>query len=224
MIKGLPKYNFTCSNTLVFFTGAPISGKSTLSPLITVSINNCVMQPMDVIRLLSQEFELLKPKTQQNPFVFFGSTDAYTQIGDGSYSPESLIKGFREYSMAVTKPLFSLFAKLNPEDIENMVIEGVQLMPELVAPFLKRGVNKLIVLTSTEEQFKLNRQKVFGNDQKLHKKYSTDKLMHIQNELVRQANYLPKDKVLLVENVGNYQDTASNIIQFLINSGTIKKC
>ena len=222
MIQG-SKYSFVYPNTLIFFTGAPVSGKSTLTPLLTASIENCVMQPMDVVRLLSQEFELLKPKPQQNPFVFYGSTDAYTQIGNGSYSSDSLIRGFKEYSMAVTQLLFSLFAKLNPEDIENMIIEGVQLMPEIVAPFLNRSGNKLIVLTSTEEQIALNRQKVFGDNQRLHEKYSTDKLMLIQNELVDQSKKISKNKALVTQNIGSYEDTIQIILQFLVNSGSIKK-
>lgn len=221
MIKK-PKYSFVKSNTLIFFCGTPISGKSTLAPHLTASIENCIMQSMDVIRLLSQEFELTKPKAQQNPFVFFGSTDAYTQIGDGSYSSASLIQGFKNYSIAVSQLLFFVFARLNPEDIENMVIEGVQLLPEIVAPFLK-GNNRLVILTTTERQIALNRQSVFGDDLELHVKYSTDKLMLIQNEFKRQAENLPKDKVFIAKNIGNYEDTIRNILQFLTNYGSIKK-
>lgn len=214
------KFDFIKPHNVIFFTGAPLSGKSTIAPELNARFNNSVMQHMDVIRLLSQEVELQKPEDQRNNFVFYGSTDAYKLVGDGSYSPERLVEGYRLYSMAVSRLLFSVFNKLNPEDIDNMTIEGVQIMPELVAPHLKRDGSGLIVLTADEKQFTHNRNKVFSDDT-IKAKYSNDRLMLVQNEILRQTNGLPKDKVMIAENTGNVDQVVGMMLQFLTKNNFI---
>lgn len=214
------KYKFAHPHNVLFITGAPLSGKSTIAPLINSRLNNCVIQHMDVIRLLSQEVELQKPEEERNNYVFYGSTDAYKLVGDGIYSPEKLVKGYRLYSIGIASLLFSVFNKLNPEDIDNMTVEGVQLMPELVAPYLKRDGYSLVVLTADEDQFNYNRDKDF-TDPEVKKKYSNDKVILVQNEILRQIKGLSDNKVIVTQNKGRPVDVVRKILKKLVRTSFI---
>jgi 2-phosphoglycerate kinase len=215
-----PKYKLISSNTLVFISGAPLSGKSTIAPLVVSSIKGCTLQPMDIIRLLAQEVENQKPENERSPFVNYGSCDSYVALRDGSYSPESLIEGFNAYSEAVSSLLTKIIPKLEAQGVRDLLFEGVQLTPKIIRPYL-HGNNKLIVITSNESQLASNRGKIFGKNQELLDRYSTDKLMLIQKEILRQANEISKHKVLRVENVGEYTDCVVEIIQFLLDEKVI---
>lgn len=216
-----PEYRLSGPNTLIFVTGAPLSGKSTIVPLIASSIEGCTLQPMDIIRLLAQEIENAKPNEKRNPFVSYGSCDSYTLVGDGSYSPEALIEGFNRYSKAVSSLLTNIIPKLEAQGVRDLLFEGVQLTPSIVAPYLN-GSNRLIVVTSDESMFASNRNKVFGDNQELIERYSTERLLLLQQEILRQARELPKDKVFYVENTGEYTDAAIDVVSFLLETGVIK--
>lgn len=216
-----PEYKFVNPHTLIFLTGVPLSGKSTVSPLIASSIEGCAMQNMDIIRLVAQEIEKTKPESERNPFVNFGSCDSYELIGDGSYSPANLIKGFNIYSEAITSVLVKLIPKLELQGVRDMLIEGAQLTPSLVAPYLV-GNNKLIILATSEDRLILNRSRLFGDDPKLLERYSIEKLLLLQEEIMRQCKKLPKDKSLIVPNADDYLKTVKEIIKFLLSSGVIK--
>lgn len=62
-----PKYSFVNPNTLLFLTGVPLSGKSSIAPLVASAIEDCTVQNMDIIRILAQERELQKPENKRNP-------------------------------------------------------------------------------------------------------------------------------------------------------------
>jgi len=183
------KYKFTNPHNVIFVTGSPLCGKTTIAPLVAYDLDNCIVQHMDVVRLLSQEVELLKPKSLRNIFVKYGSTDSYKKISDGKYSKKSLLRGYKTYARAVSRHLISIIAKLNPEDIDNMLVEGVQLMPLFVKKFLNREGYYLIVITATEAQFLKNTNKLFSTE-RLKKKYSVDKLKIIEDEFKRGFEYL----------------------------------
>jgi 2-phosphoglycerate kinase len=214
------QYVFSKPHNVIFITGAALSGKTTLAPMITKNIDNCVVQHMDIVRLLSQDVERRKPKKEQTEFVFYGSADSYELVGDGSYSKENLIKGFRIYSQKVSEMLFNIFPKLNPEDVENIIFEGVQLMPELVAPFLDKPGYKLIVLTTTEKQFEINREKTF-KDHPAGNLYTNEILMTIQGEIVRQAKKITSPQVHIIEPKASLNEAVADALGFLIKSDTI---
>ncbi|MBI2195481.1 MAG: hypothetical protein HYU48_00335 [Candidatus Levybacteria bacterium] len=220
IIKG-PEYSFTKQGTLVFITGAPLSGKSTISPLVAATIKSCALQNMDIIRLIAQEIDRNKPKSQRNPFVTYGSCDSYVFIGDGSYSPEHLIEGFNGYSEAVSSVLTGIIPKLELQGERNVLFEGVQLIPSFVSPYLTNN-NKLIVIRSDASQINLNRHGMFAGNQELIDRYSTERILLLQEEILRQSRTIPQDKVFYVDNTGDYTDTVIKIIQFLLNSQVIK--
>jgi len=216
-----PEFKLSCPNTLIFLTGAPLSGKSTIAPLVVSSIEGLSLQPMDIVRLLAQELERSKPRAKRNPFVNLGSCDSYTAIGGGSYSPERLIQGFNAYSEAVSSLLIGIIPKLESQGVRDLLFEGVQLTPKIVAPYLV-GNNRLVVVTSDESKFTSNRERVFGEDEELLDRYSVDKLLLLQQEILRQASELPQDKVFYVENTGEYTDAASQIIHLLHDTSVIR--
>ena len=210
-----PEFKFTRPESLVFLTGVPLSGKSTIAPLVSSSIEGCMQQSMDIIRLVAQRIEEDKPEQERNPFVQYGSCDSYLLIGDGSYSPESMLRGFNLYSEAVCSILTHIIPNLETQGVGSMLFEGVQLTPSIVSPYLTDD-SRLIVVTSSEEQLERNRYKLFGNNPQLQERYSTEKLVILQNEILRQAKESGSDRIILVDNIQDVRETAAGIISALL--------
>lgn len=212
---------FVNPKSLLFLTGAPLSGKSTIAPMISSSIEGCGQQSMDIVRLMAQELERLKPEPERNPFVQFGSCDSYSLIGNGSYSPESLVAGFNSYSEAVFSVLKIILPKLELQGVQNLLFEGVQLTPRQVEPYLVEG-SKLIVVVSDSTRLEANRNKMFGNDEQMTKRYSTEKLLLIQDEILAQATKLAPENLIIINNTGSIGDSASAVINNLIRLNTLR--
>lgn len=212
---------FASHNSRIFVTGVPLSGKSTISSIIVGSITDCTWQNMDIIRLTAQMVEEQKLERLRNPFANYGSCDAYSAIGDGSYSPKSLIEGFIKYAEIVSSPLNFILPKLEAQGASDVLFEGVQLTPNIVKRHLNENT-RLIIITSTEERLKSNARKLFGNEQWLLDRYSPDKLLLLQTEILRQAQGFPKDKLLMVDNSGKILDSAFKIMNNLLFSGMIE--
>lgn len=219
-IRG-PEYMFSKEGTLIFMTGVPLSGKSTLAPLVAASIEGCSLQSMDIIRLVAQMIETFKPENERNPFVQRGSCDSYTLVGDGSYFPESLIEGFNQYAVAVSSVLRDVIPKLEIQGAQDVLFEGVQLAPRNVAEYLC-GNNRLVVVTTNAKQVEHNRRKVFGDNDVLVSRYSTDKLLLLQDEIVRQSREITYGRVFKTENVGDYRLAVTAIMEFLLEAGVIE--
>lgn len=215
------EYKFARHNSRIFITGSPLSGKSTLSPLIVSSIADCTWQNMDIIRLTAQLVEEQKPESLRSPFADYGSCDAYKAIGDGSYSPETLLQGFKKYAEIVGTSLSFILPKLEAQGARDVLFDGVQLMPDIVKKHMNENT-KLIVVTSTKERFESNTKKMFGNEKWLLDRYSPDKLLLLQDELLRQAKDFPKDKLLVVDNSGKILNSAYKIMDYLSFSGAIE--
>lgn len=216
------EYKFAKNNSRIFITGVPLSGKSTISPLIARNISDCTWQNMDILRLTAQMVEEQKPIELRSPFVNYGSCDSYKAIGDGSFTPESLIEGFRCYSEIVSDSLSFILPKLEAQGAKDVLFDGVQTTPDIV----KRHMNDstiLIVLTSSESRLRKNATKMFGEEQWLLDRYSPDKLMLLQNEILRQTNDFPKDKLLIVDNSGELSDSAYKIMDHLLFIGMISQ-
>lgn len=216
-----PEFTFTNPNTLLFLTGTALSGKSTIAPIIGAAIDGCSQQPMDLIRLLAQEFEALKRPGRRNPFVQRGSCDSYTLVGDGSYSEESLIQGFNAYAEAVSAPLLKILPQLETQGVKNALFEGVQLTPQLIAPYLKDN-SQLIVVTSDEKTLSEHITKRYGDDPTLRARYQTDRLLLLQNEILRQSANLPDNNVIRIENTGDLTTTINQLINALVTKGVIQ--
>lgn len=214
-----PEYSFTDPNTLLFLTGAPLTGKSTIAPLVASQIEDCAIQNMDIFRLLAQEIEMLKPEDQRNPFVRYGSCDSYVFVGDGSYSPQSLVTGFNSYARAVSL-LDRVIPNLGRQGAQKVLFEGVQLTSEIVSPFLI-GNNKLIIVTSSETRLISNRSKRYGEDAAQLERYSIDRLLLLQDEFIRQSKDISPNKIFFVDNSGDYLDSVTRIIRLLIVEGVI---
>jgi 2-phosphoglycerate kinase len=217
-----PEYKFTNPDTILFMSGVPLSGKSTLAPLVASSIEGCTIQPMDIFRLIAQKLEEYKPENERSPFVWVGSCDSYVCIGDGRYTSENLITGFKEYAKKVSSVLDIVIPKLEVRGVTNIIFEGVQLTPENVAPYLTTRNNKLIIVTSSEKKLAENRQKLFGDNPELHEQFSNEKLLLLQSELLRQRQSLTEDSCFVVENTGEYSVAVDKIVQNLLESRIIK--
>jgi 2-phosphoglycerate kinase len=219
-----PEYKFKHDDSVIFITGVPLSGKSTISPLVAASIEGCTVQPMDIFRLISQKIESMKPECEQNPFVQAGSCDSYVFVGNGSYSPKSLIEGFREYSAAVASVLEIVMPELEKQGVRNIIFEGVQLTPEYVETYLEKGNNALFVISANKERLEANRAALFGSDEAMRERYSTEKLLLLQSEIERQAGQLVGGRVNIVENNDDdYTKAAENVLKMLLENDIIER-
>lgn len=216
-----PVYSFANPDSALFLNGVPFSGKSTISPLITSVIGGCVVQSMDIIRLLAQEVDSLKPSDQRDPFVALGSCDSFKLVGDGSYSRESLIAGFNRYANAVASLLDKVVPELQPQGSQHVLFEGVQLIPNTVSRFLNEN-RRLIIIRSSESRLKDNLAQRLGNDQELLERYSPERLLILQDEIIRQAGELPAGQFFLVDNSGDYLESTARIIRYLVTEGIIQ--
>ena len=215
------EYKFAKNNSRIFITGVPLSGKSTISPLITRNISDCTWQNMDILRLTAQMVEEQKPLELRSPFVNYGSCDSYKAIGDGSFSPESLIEGFKRYSEIVSDSLSFILPKLEAQGAKDVLFDGVQTTPDIVRRHMNENT-RLIILTSSEYRLAKNAKKMFGEEQWLLDRYSPERLMILQSEILRQAKDFPKDKLLIVDNSGKISSSAYRIMDYLLFSGMIQ--
>lgn len=53
-------------------------------------------------------------------------------------------------------------------------------------------------------------------------RYATEKLLTLQEEILRQSKEIPRNKLLIVDNTGDYSLAVSKIINFLLEQGVIK--
>lgn len=218
----LRNYSYILPHNVLFLTGAPLCGKSTIASILNACIVDSAIQHMDLIRLLSENMENKKPINKRNKFVGLSSVDAYKEIGNSEYSTDNLILGYKLYSEAVSQLILSVLDKLNPEDIDHLIMEGAQLLPELTAPYLSRPGYGIIVLKTTEEQFNIHRENVFS-EQNLRDKYSNEKVISIQNELIKQAEKINSKKVFIVENNGTPETVVLKILEMLEINNLIRK-
>jgi len=218
-----PEYEFTSQKALIFLTGVPLSGKSTIAPLVVASIRGCAVQPMDIIRLMAQEIENIKPENQRNPFVHYGSCDSYKIVGNGEYTPQNLIEGFMAYSKAVCSLLDMIIPKLEAQGVEDLLFEGVQLTPAIVSPYLEKESARLVILRTNESRLVSNRKEIFGENKEMNERYSIERLLLLQDEILRQGRVIDPNKMLIVDNNEDYTQTASRIVYFLAETNLVRK-
>ena len=185
-IKYAPKVRFANPDATRFLTGVSLSGKSSIAAYLSTSVEDCARQSMDIIRLVAKRFDDRKPENEKNPFLTAGSCDSYFFVGDGSYSPDSLVEGYNRYSDAVFSALTELLPGLDKQGEDSLLLEGVQLTPSLVSPYLT-GENRLIVVTSTEEQLLKNMSKRYGFAKQMINRYSIDILCLLQHAILNQC-------------------------------------
>lgn len=204
-------YQFAEPGTLLFVTGVPLSGKSTLSAPLAAAIEGCSLQNMDILRVLAQKMDSYKPKADREPALQYGSCDSYIAVGDGSYSKASLLEGYRRYSRAVFNLAEAVIPKLEAQGAQSVLFEGVQIQPDLTAPHLA-GNNRLIIITANEARLAANRKILFGDDPLMNSRYSIKRLLLLQNEILRQSRALPADVVLHIDNSGDRRDAVQAVM------------
>lgn len=216
-----PGYRFAQAGTLLFLNGAPLSGKSTVAPLLAASISGCMIQNIDIIRLAAQEIDRKLPEAERDPVLNYGSCDSYLAIDDGSYSPTSLVKGYRRYADATCRILHYIIPRLEVQGTSDVLFEGVQLLPSVIGQYLD-DKNKMITVTSEPKKLLDNRTKLFGEGpNELTDRYDVDRLMLVQAEILNQTAQLPSEQIFRADNTSRYTDTVRSIMRFLQDSGTI---
>lgn len=122
---------------------------------------------------------------------------------------------------AVSSLLTGIIPKLEVQGAQRVLFEGVQLTPQIVSPFLT-GDNRLIVITSSAARLSSNREKRFGKEAELLERYSLDRLLLLQDEIIRQGKTISPGKLFFVDNINDYTDTATSIIRLLIATSVMR--
>ncbi|OGE31902.1 hypothetical protein A2631_02130 [Candidatus Daviesbacteria bacterium RIFCSPHIGHO2_01_FULL_44_29] len=208
------KYKFTNKGSVLFIAGAPLSGKSTITSLLAQQIEDSCIQHMDIIRLISQQIESLKPRSARNELVYLGSTDAYKKIGTGEYSKENLIAGYRLYSDGVVQHFLPILDKLNDQDVSTLIIEGVQILPSLIEKYTNLQNFYYVLITASPDGYKIHLDKLFKSLY-LKNKYSVSKLIAIQEYLIKEVELLPESKKTIIKNEKDLGFVVSAILQKL---------
>ena len=118
--------------------------------------------------------------------------------------------------------LKSIIPKLEAQNSQNVLFEGVQLTPSIVAPYLT-GNNRIVIVTTNAKKIETNRNEKFGGDIEMSARYSTDKLLLLQDEITRQGRDIPEDRIFYVGNTDNYMSTVEDIISYLFTTNVIGK-
>lgn len=217
----MKKHKLTQNKSIIFIGGAPLTGKTTIGTEVAARIDGLTLLPMDIVRIFSQILEKQKPKSTQNKFVNYGSCDSYIIVNDGKRTNQNIIDGYKMYSQAVFEPLKEIISKLEVQGCEHLVIEGVQLTPKLVAPYLGKNA-KLIIITASNNRLASNKNKIFGSDKVLNSRYSNNNLTLIQSTLLEQTNSLNPNNYLVIQNTGTITECSNKIIKFLIRTKFIE--
>jgi 2-phosphoglycerate kinase len=217
-----PELRYKDPRTMLFMTGVTLSGKSSIAMQVASRIQGTAVQNMDMFRTWAQEKEAVKPRGERNPFVRYGSCDSFAFVGDGSYSPESLVTGFNEYAKILSAPLTEMIPRLDVQGAQHVLFEGVQLTPSVVSPFLT-GDNKLIIVTATESALSERRRKTYGRSRKMLERYGMERILLVQEEITRQAREADPAKILLVDNSGDYLESTARVLRYLVDEEIVVK-
>jgi 2-phosphoglycerate kinase len=176
---------------------------------------------MDIVRIFAQMIEEQKPKLKRNKFVQFGSCDSYTLVGDGTLSNSNIIEGFKLYSQAVFEPVKQILPKLETQGCEHLILEGVQIAPDLVSSYLSESA-RLVVITASLGQLTRNKAQIFGDNKVLESRYSNEVLSLVQNEVIRELEDLKPGNYAVFENDKKPEDCRDEILDYLLSTGYLE--
>jgi len=112
--------------------------------------------------------------------------------------------------------------KLEAQGVKDIIFEGVQLTPKNISKYLKNSQNKLIIIKSNRERLLKNRDKLFGNNQTMINRYNLDRIMLVQEEIIKQTLKLERDKFFIAENNNDYLETVKSILKYLEEYGIVR--
>lgn len=210
----MKKYKLNQRSSKLFIVGPPLIGKTTLASHLTSIIIDMPVVSMDIVRIFAQLIENEKLAKLRNKFVQYGSCDSYTLVGDGTFKKENIINGYKAYAKAVFNPITNVIPKLETQGCENVIFEGVQLMPELVAPYLGKNC-KLIVLKSNPDRFNQSKKNLFEDNKILHNRYNNVALSTIQTEILKQASKIDSCHCIVIDNSFDKNTLITNVIKVL---------
>ncbi len=106
---------------IILICGMPATGKSTLAIKLAAELDFKVCIGVDEIK------EVVK-KYDNNPFLSKSSHDAWQLIG--KRTEKNILSGFQKYCQGLKSGVMSIFEK-SEKNGENIIIEGIQLLPKL---------------------------------------------------------------------------------------------
>lgn len=119
---------------LIIITGVPATGKSTLAIQLAAKLDWRIVVGLDEIKAVMKKYD-------KNKFLKRSSHDAWKLLGQRN--KKNILAGFREYCLAL-KPGVELLLKKSEKTGENLIIEGVHLVPSLYRNI--KGFNKLFII------------------------------------------------------------------------------
>lgn len=192
---------------LIIITGVPATGKSTLAIQLAARLDWRIVVGLDEIKAVMKKYD-------KNKFLAKSSHDAWQLLGQRS--KKNILAGFRQYCLAL-KPGVDLLLKKSEKTGENLIIEGVHLVPSLYRKI--RGFNKLFIVVGSnfeKKHFQRIQSKVAERHQICPDVWSdrTEIFTMIQNNFFRKIS--SKDiKVIpgrkgwklrqIIKNIANYE-------------------
>ena len=88
-------------------------------------------------------------------------------------------------------------------------------------PYLTEN-NKLVIVTTNAAQLDKNLSKLFREEPEMLARYSIEKILLIQEELLNQAETLEGNKVLTITNTADLSSPVNKILNFLSSTKVIE--
>jgi 2-phosphoglycerate kinase len=165
---------------IIFISGIPASGKSTLAVKLAAKLNFKVCIGVDEIKEVVKHYD-------KNPFIKRSSHNCWQLLG--ARSDKNILKGYEKYCFGMTAGVSAIINQSRKTG-ENLIIEGVQLLPKLYSKFNNFNCFHF-VLVSNFDRLHQNRikQKITERHQIQTDVWSKKEkeLKLIQLELIRQA-------------------------------------
>ena len=123
---------------LIIISGVPATGKSTLAIQLAAELNWKIALGADEIKAIMKKYD-------KNKYLRKSSHDAWKLLGEKNQ--KNILEGFRRYSLAL-KPGVEIVINKSKKTGENLIIEGVHLIPSLYREV--KGFNKLFVVVKSD--------------------------------------------------------------------------
>jgi 2-phosphoglycerate kinase len=138
LLKAKKKIRKSKKPWLIIITGVPATGKSTLAIQLAAKLDWKIALGADEIKAIMKKYD-------KNKYLRTSSHNAWKLLGERN--KRNILEGFKRYSLAL-KPGVDIVIKKSKKTGENLIIEGVHLVPRLYREI--SGFNKLFIVVKSD--------------------------------------------------------------------------
>lgn len=166
---------------IIFISGIPATGKSTLAIKLAAKLDIKVCVGVDEVKEVVKIYD-------KNPFVHRSSHDCWQLIGERN--KKNILLGYKKYCYGLKNGVGSIINR-SKNNGENAIIEGVHLLPEIYLKTSELNVFYFLITSNFGFIHKKNIKKRLIERHKMQDDVWSERypeLKIIQNEMIMSAN------------------------------------